>query len=170
MRKERALRAGTRGAGRKRRRRRLLPRWLKSSAQLDALARSRCLMLLSVLSGELTVSDAVAQAKISRAAYYQLETRGLRAMLTALNPLAGRVPQPPAASIKALQARVAQLEQDKRRSQRLLLLSRKALWQRLSRPLRGSMHSGQPRSWASKAKVTARVQASTPTKDGAMGP
>jgi len=169
MRKERAPHAGAAGARRRKRRRRPLPRWLKSSAQLDALARSRCLMLLGVLSGELTVSDAIAQAKISRAAYYQLETRALRAMLAALNPLAASSPDRSMQMIKMLQRRVVELEQEKRRSQRLLHLSRKALWQRLSRPLRDSMPSGRPRSWASKAKARRSVQASTPTKDGATG-
>ena len=180
MRKERAPRAGTPGAGRRRRRRRTAPRWLRTTAQLDALARSRCLMLLSVLSGELTVSEAIAQARISRAAYYQLETRGLKAMLSALNPLAASSPDRSVQMIKALQARVAELEQDKRRSQRLLHLSRKALWRRLSRPLPlgrppknalpGLMLSGKPRSWVSKAKAKTLAQASMPTKDGASGP
>jgi hypothetical protein len=175
--KRRAPRAGALDDRRRKHRRRVMPKWLRSS-QLDAIARSRCLMLLSVLSGETPVSDAIAQAKISRAAYYQLETRALNAMLTALNPLAsssrGRSPDLSAARIAQLEERVKELEQQKRRSERLLLLSRKALWRRLTplprgRPaknaLPGLILSGRPRSKISKAKAMPS-EASIPTRVG----
>src|SRR6185436_21119411 len=94
-----------------------VPKWIQDSAQLDAVARSRCLMVLSVLSGEKPVTDAIAQAKVSRATYYQLETRALNAMLVALNPLAsasdtGALELSGAVSrIAGLQERVQRLEQ-----------------------------------------------------------
>ena len=88
MKQQPTARAGTAGVRVRKHRRRPAPRWLKSSKEVEAVARSRCLMLLSVLSGEVPVTDAITQAKISRATYYQLETRALQAMLAALNPLA----------------------------------------------------------------------------------
>jgi hypothetical protein len=128
----RTPRAGA-GEGKPRKhRRRPIPNWLERS-ELDAIARSRCLMVLSVLSGEKPVTDAIGAAKISRGTYYQLETRALRAMLAALNPLASSSETgaadlaAAAARIEALQGQVSRLEQDKRRTQRLLLLTRKSI-------------------------------------------
>ena len=78
------------GAGRGKHRSRPTPKWLLTSEDLDQIAQQRCLMVLSVLSGETPVTEAIAQAGISRATYYQLETRALSAMLRALGPLAER--------------------------------------------------------------------------------
>ena len=174
--KQRASRVGTRAGGRRKHRPRLMPKWLRS-AQLDVIARSRCLMVLSVLSGETPVTDAIAQAKISRGTYYQMETRALEAMLEALNPLAassqgGRPDLSTAAArIEELEAKVKRLEQDKRRTKRLLLLSSKALWRRVKpkNALLGSMPRGRPRSRASKAKAIAG-EASIPTRAGETVP
>lgn len=47
------------------------------------MAHGRCLMLLSVLSGQKTVTRAIEEAKISRALYYQLELRALKGMMRA---------------------------------------------------------------------------------------
>ena len=117
-----------------------LPRWLRSSSRLHAVARSRCLMVLSVLSGERSVSDAIAQAKISRATYYQLETRALNAILKALHPHSRGATAAPSMGkerIRQLEAQVKRLQQHKRRSDRLLLLMRKSLRAPLTRGLRG---------------------------------
>jgi hypothetical protein len=155
-----------------------VPKWLKDSAKLDEMARSRALMVLSVLSGEKPVTDAIRQAKISRGTYYQMETRALNAMLVALNPLAtmtqGATPDLSATRIEALLDRIQHLEQDKRRTQRLLLLTRKSIRApvttgrrgRLPRSaLLGSTPSGRIPSRASKAKAIAAA-ASTPTRTG----
>lgn len=122
------------GKGRRRKgRSRPVPRWLKTSSELDAIARSRCLLMLSVLSGETPVTEAIAQAKISRATYYKMETRALQAMLAVLNPLARAASDGSAdlslagARIGELEGKVKVLERDKRRSERLLLLTRKSL-------------------------------------------
>lgn len=137
-------------------------------------------MVLSVLSGETPVSDAIRQAKISRGTYYQMETRALEAMLVALNPLAsgsqaGAADLSAAASrIGALEAQVKTLEQDKRRGQRLLLLQRKSFWTMLKprrgRPPKaaGSTSSGKRplRSWKAKARQSLP---SIPTKAGESG-
>jgi len=161
-----------------------MPRWLQSSQELDAVARSRCLMVLSVLSGEKPVSDAIAEAKISRGTYYQLETRALNAMLAALNPLgsSSQTGSPDlsaaAARIEEMQARVERLEQEKRRTQRLLLLTRKSMrspvtLRRRARPPKsvflGSMPNGRSRSRGSKASASPSAL-STSTKAGESSP
>lgn len=119
-------------------------------------------MLLSVLSGEVPVTDAIAGAKISRATYYQLETRALQAMLAAVNPLAG---SGAGADLSAAMSRIEQLEllvkhleQDKRRSQRLLLLTRKSI----RTPLR-ALRRGR------RAKLCTASE-SSPTSPGASSP
>ena len=135
-----------------------LPRWLKNSEQLEAVARSRCLLVLSVLSGEIPVTDAIKRAKISRPLYYTLETRALKAMMLAMNPLAATTDQGAAdlsaatQRITQLQAQVQRLEQENRRAQRLLLLTRKTI----RAPVKMG-HQGRP----PKAKTA------TPTPPGA---
>jgi hypothetical protein len=130
------------GRARRQHRSRPTPRWLTQS-RLEATARSRLLLVLSVLSGEKSVTEAIAQAKISRGLYYQLETRALWAMLLALNPRAASVSSSAAqlsaatARIAQLQAQVERLQQEKRRTQRLLLLTRKSIRAPVKIPHRG---------------------------------
>lgn len=177
MNRRRARRAGATHEGRRKHRPRVVPRWLKDPARLDAVAHSRCMMVLSVLSGETPVTQAIAQARISRGTYYQLETRALKAMLAALNPIAtvGKrsAPDLSATRIQALMEQVRVLEQDKRRMKRLLLLARKArspetLEERLARRRRrarlGLTPSGSKRSEALLTKGPAAP--STPTRIG----
>jgi hypothetical protein len=184
MKKRRAPADGNLPKQSRKHRPRLLPKWLTSSTHLEAVARSRCLMVLSVLSGEMPVTDAIEQAKISRATYYQLETRALKAMLSAMNPLSSSTDSPgaelSAASwrIEQLQAQVRRLEQERRRGQRLLLLMRKALrapvtsghrgrWPRGSRS--ASSVPGGSASQALKLKRTAG-DAPIPTPPGEHSP
>jgi hypothetical protein len=125
-------------------------------------------MVLSVLSGEKPVTDAISQAKISRGTYYQMESRALNAMLAALNPLASLSDNGAAdlslatSKIAELQARLKTLEQDKRRAERLLLLTRKSLKAPVTTGRRGrwpkslaSIPNGKTRSPDSKAKEQA---------------
>jgi transposase-like protein len=87
--------------------------------------------VLSVLSGEKPVTAAIAELGISRPLYYQLESKALIAMLTALAPGASASTSPneatPAHRVAALEQKVSELEQDKRRLERLLFLTRKVL-------------------------------------------
>jgi hypothetical protein len=136
-------------------------------------------MVLSVLSGETPVSDAILQANISRQTYYHMETKALRAMLVALNPLASSsesgAPDLSAATtrIEHLQEQVKRLEQEKRRSQRLLFLTRKSIRSPVTTGRRGrppksglsSILTGSARSRSSKAKASSSA-ASTPMKAG----
>lgn len=127
------VRAGRADERRRKARRHPVPRWLKRGTGLDAIAQARMLLILSVLSGETPVTTAIAAAKISRATYYKLETRALNAMLAVLNPLAGTAPDGgsdlslASGRIAALEAKVTGLERDKRRAERLLLITRRTL-------------------------------------------
>ena len=180
--KQPAARAGMAGDARRRRRPRPTPKWLKRTASLDAIARNRCLMVLSVLSGERPVSEAVAQAKISRPAYYQLETRALKAMLEAMNPQAPSARGPARelaaarAQVQVLQAKLQQLKRENRRTQRLLRWARKSFWASLQmrRPGRppkdaGSMRPGK-RSWRGSGAKASPSEASMPMKAGESVP
>jgi hypothetical protein len=152
---------------------------LKSAEGLEAIGRSRCLMLLSVLSGEKPVTDAIREARISRGTYYQLETKALRAMLVALNPMASvkedGMPDLSAAAarIEDLQAKLTRSQQEQRRTQRLLLLTRKSMRAPVTTGLRGrlpgSIPSGKNRSPGSRVKASASA-ASTPTRAGETVP
>lgn len=184
MKRLRAFPDGTGRRASRKHRPRPLPKWLTSTTQLEAIARSRCLMVLSVLSGETPVTDAVNQAQISRGTYYQLETRALRAMLAALNPLAGAVDPTGAADLSAASARIAQLqmqvkrlEQDKRRGQRLLLMMRKSIRAPVTTGRRGRWPKGLrcgssvPGASASMASLkTTPSPAASPTPPGVRSP
>ena len=173
---------GAQAEAQKKRRPREMPRSLRQR-EVNLIARSRCLLVLLVLSGEKTVSEAILEAGISRAMYYQLEGRALEAMLNALNPLAPAKglewPELSAAAqrIQVLERQVQRLGQAKRRSQRLLLLTRRALrgpvktGRRGRRPkdaLLGSIASGSTRSGLGK-KPTFTL-GSIPTKAGQSSP
>lgn len=139
-------------------------------------------MVLSVLSGERPVTQAIAQAKISRGTYYQLETRALKAMLAALNPAAsaakGAIPDLSAHRIEALMERIRSLEQDKRRTQRLLMLTRKSIKAPVTTGRRGrlpasawraSTKRGKPR-WMSSTTKAKELVHSIPTRTGESAP
>ena len=104
------------------------PKWLLEQQDLDDMARRRCLMILSALSGEKPVSELIAEARMSRGTYYQLESRALSAMLRALTP--GSPSEGTAQSagwrkrIEELEKKVSRLEKEKRRAERLLQLTR----------------------------------------------
>jgi hypothetical protein len=158
------------------------PDWLVQSQGLDQMAQRRCLLVLSVLSGERAVTDVIEDAQISRGMYYQLEERALRAMVVALTPGATEPgASEPAKRIAELEQRVAQLERDKRRSERLLLLTRKVMKgpvkmaagrpRKSSRPA-SSTNGGRRRSRVSPRKAptpTSSSPASMPTPDGEGG-
>jgi hypothetical protein len=175
MKKARAAHAG-KAAGRARKHRpRPVPKWLTNSPQLEQIARSRCLLVLSVLSGEIPVTDAIERAKISRGTYYQLETRALRAVLAAMNPLASSgadgAQDLSAATqrIEQLEAQVHRLEQEKRRTQRLLLLTRKSIRAPVATRLRARRSRGQ-RTRSEAASATAQNLLSSLTSPGVNSP
>jgi hypothetical protein len=158
----------------RRHRSRPLPKWLKERQDLDEMARGRCLLVLSVLSGEKPVTDAITESGMSRNTYYQLEERALEAMVQALgpSPAPGRKPDP-AARIAELETKLAGLEQEKRRAERLLLLTRKVVGRvRLTLPGLGrprSTRGGGKPSNSSTAKA-ADGSPSTPRPAGVAAP
>jgi hypothetical protein len=175
MKKARAAPVG-KAAGRSRKHRpRPVPKWLTNSTQLEQIARSRCLLVLSVLSGEIPVTDAIERAKISRGTYYQLETRALRAVLAAMNPLASSAADGAAdlsaatQRIEQLEAQVRRLEQEKRRTQRLLLLTRKSIRAPVAMRLRSRRSRGQ-RARSDAASAAAQSLLSSPTSPGVNSP
>jgi len=149
----------------KNRRSRPTPRWLANKTDLDAVARNRVLLVLSVLSGEKPVSTAIEESEISRGFYYQLETKALNAMLLALAPGSDGDASPDATGlhqrIKELTEKVARAEQAQRRAERLLFLQRKLTSTvpvktqrgRPSSKPTGSMRTGR-RSWRSSMTTT----------------
>ena len=115
--------------GQKRRHRaRPTPRWLKEKAEgPEAVAARRCLLVLAVLSGEQPVTDAIESTDVSRPLYYQLEAKALHAMLRAQAPASEdseEVAVTLSAQLEEAQARVKQLEKEKRRAERLLVVTR----------------------------------------------
>ncbi len=135
-----------------------VPKWIKEKQELDEMARRRCLLILSVLSGEKPVSDAIAESGLSRNTYYKLEEKALDAMLAALGPTPpGRTPDR-SAEVAALQAKVMRLEEEKRRGERLLLLTRKVVRTgRLTLP-----GLGRPRSTTAGAKPSSGSAQTSP--------
>jgi len=175
---------------RRRPRARGTPKWIQTQKDLDEVARRRCLMVLSVLSGERPVTEAIAEAQISRQLYYLLEDKALRAMIAVLTPSSTgesgvSVAESPAKRIAELEAKVSKLEKEKRRSERLLLLTRKIVrpgpikTSSGGRPRRTSRSSRKgpasttrgpkpsPASRATSATATTEpTTPSTPTPDG----
>lgn len=180
MKTPRTAPVGRAAAPQRKHRPRPVPKWLSRSSEIETIARSRCLLILSVLSGQVPVTDAIAQAKISRGTYYQLETRALQAILAAMSPLASSAADG-SADLSATTARIAQLEQqvrrleqEKRRTQRLWLLTRKTIRVPLVTPRRGRPRSpNAPRSASRSPSVTTAMTPSppsSPTPPGAHSP
>jgi hypothetical protein len=164
--RRRTMKRDRRRGGSRKRRSRPTPKWLLSAADLDQVAKERCLMVLAVLSGEKPVTDAIQEAGISRGTYYKLETQALSAMLRALGPLATAegTEASPVRRIAFLEGKVKELERAHRRSQRLLLMTRRVM-------KTGSIRSGRNRLPISAAKSPkVRKPPSTPLPTGVAGP
>jgi hypothetical protein len=147
-----------------------VPKWLRKGEELDRLAQERCLMILSVLSGEKPVSDVIEEAGISRGTYYQLETRALSAMLRSLEPggASEQDPASPTKRIAALEGKVRDLQQARRRAERLLLMTRRVMKGREKRTV--STRGGRNPSHSSGRRTTAPPPPSTREETGAGEP
>lgn len=157
---------------RRKNRSRPTPKWLKTSPDMDKVAQSRCLMVLSVLSGEKPVSDAISEVGISRGTYYQLETRALSAMLRALGPGAEETEDgSPQRQVAKLEKKVKLLEQAKRRAERLLLMTRRVMGPVKTRSTtsgRGPLRNSRRRKKSPAAKPSPSPSIPAPT--GVAGP
>ena len=155
---------------------------LLSRGKDEDIAKRRCVMILNVLSGRLPVTQAIEAAGISRATYYQHETKALQGMLAALTPGTTETSPTPDATkeLLALRKRVAQLEERNRRLEKLVSLTSKILGKgsvttgagrkrkktsKTSRASSSSSPSSSPRRVSSGATATG-APASTPTSDG----
>jgi hypothetical protein len=145
------------------------PKWLLRREGTPDVAKARCLMVLEVLSGERPVTEVIEAAGISRGTYYQLETRAIAAMLKALGPAPLEEASGPPSSkrIGELEEKVKLLEQGRRRTKRLLLLTRKVV--RSGVTLRGkrTASTGTGRSpLRSSRKLKASLSIPTPAGEG----
>ena len=152
----------TKPKGARKHRARPLPKWLKERRDLDEMARRRCLLILSVLSGMKPVTEAIAETGMSRGSYYQLEEKAIDGMLAALGPTPpGRKPDQ-SAELAELQAKVEKMEAEKRRAERLLLLTQKVVRKgRLVFPGRG-----RPRSTTSGDGGSSGLETTSQRRDG----
>lgn len=141
-----------------------IPKWLESD-DLEEIAQRRVLMILSVLSGEKPVTEAIKEAEITRPFYYLLERRAVEAMLEALMPSSPGRKAEPSSQIRSLEEKIQQLEKEKRRMERLLLLTRKVL-----RPGPLKTTRGRPKKKRSNSSPTTESSdtssTSIPTKAG----
>lgn len=75
-------------------------------------ARQRAELIMKVRAGQLSVKAAAAQLGVSRKTYYEWEAKGLGAMLQHLEDQeAGRPPEQESAQVRAMEAKIAELEQ-----------------------------------------------------------
>lgn len=126
-------------------------------------------MVLDVLSGARPVTDVIEAAGISRGTYYQLETRAITAMLRALGP-APQVEEngaPSSRRIGELEEKVKTLEQGRRRTERLLLLTRKVVKGGVTLKSKRTASTGAGRSpLRSSRKQKAGLSILTPAGEG----
>ncbi|MHC4850060.1 MAG: hypothetical protein ACYTEG_16645 [Planctomycetota bacterium] len=90
-------------------------------------ARKVVAAILEALSGEIGTSEAAALLGISLSRYYQLETRALQGMLTAMEPRKRGKQKTPQGEIRALKAQKREVEQELRRHQSLLRAANRSL-------------------------------------------
>jgi hypothetical protein len=162
-----------------------VPRWLTGRKDLDQVAQRRTLLILSVLSGHTPVTTAITEHGISRPLYYQLETKALVGMMRALAPGANAAASPdeatPMRQIVELEEKVARLEQENRRLERLLFFAKKVLpagpltfpERRGRKPGRRSTSAGPGPSPGSKKPALTTITSpspSIPTTAGATAP
>jgi hypothetical protein len=90
-------------------------------------ARKAVAAILEALSGESSTSEAAALLGISLSRYYQLETRALQGMLTAMEPRKRGKQKTPDGEIRALKAQKREVERELRRHQSLLRAANRSL-------------------------------------------
>jgi hypothetical protein len=139
------------------------PKWLLEKQELDEIAKRRCLMVLEVLSGAKPVTDVIESGQMSRGTYYKLEERALEAMLRALSPTAGpdgtdgQALTGALARVAELEARLAKSEQEKRRSDKLFVMTRKLV-------KKGPMTTGAGRQPGSRNRPRSTTDGPQPSR------
>lgn len=120
-------------------------------------------MILSVLSGEKNVEEAALEAEMSPAMYYQLEKKALIAMLAALVPGA-TTDGTPAPRVRQLEEKVTHLEQLRRRTERLLFLTRQVLGPDPTKPRKRGRPKKDPNSMPSGERLSRDSRTAKTTK------
>lgn len=139
------------------------PKWLLEKQELDEIAKRRCLMVLEVLSGAKPVTDVIEGGQMSRGTYYKLEERALEAMLRALSPTAGpdgtdgQALTSALARVAELEAKLAKSEQEKRRSDKLFVMTRKLV-------KKGPMTTGAGRQPGSRNRPRSTTDGPKPSR------
>lgn len=140
------------------------PKWLLEKQELDEIAKRRCLMVLEVLSGAKPVTDAIESGQMSRGTYYKLEERALEAMLRALSPTAGpdgtdgQALATALARVAELEAKLARSEQEKRRADKLFVMTRKLV-------KKGPMTTGAGRQPGSRNRPRSTTDGPRPSRE-----
>jgi hypothetical protein len=140
--------------------------------ELDEVAKRRCLMVLEVLSGAKPVTDVIGAGQMSRATYYKLEQRALGAMLRALSPTAGpdgtdgQALAAALARVEELEEKLARAERERRRSDKLFVMTRKLI---KAGPLTTGKGGGRPPGSRNRPASTRDGQAPSPASKGANG-
>ena len=83
-------------------------------------AKQTTMAILEALSGVLSTTEASERLGVSLSRYYQLETRALQGMMSAVEPRPRGRQKTPATEIRALKAEKQELERELRRHQSLL--------------------------------------------------
>lgn len=108
-----------------------------SALQGSATARRQTVVLLEVLSGAKGPQEGCESLGISLNRYYQLETRGLQGMITALEPLPRGKHQSPERKLAMAEAERDRLQREVSRYQALLRAAQRSLG--LKTPARGKV-------------------------------
>lgn len=111
--------------------------------------------ILEALSGEIGVTEAAELLGVSLSRYYQLEGRGLQAMLQALEPKKRGIQMTPAREIRGLKAEKRLLEKELRRHQSLLRAANRSL---------GLARGGRKKASSKARKVKRGVRGKTVLK------
>lgn len=97
-------------------------------------ARQITVALLETLSGELGPSEAAEKLQISLSRYYQLETRALLGMLTAVEPRSRGPQKTPQREIEVLRAENTEMKRELRRHQALLRAAQRSVGLKKAKP------------------------------------
>jgi hypothetical protein len=157
------------------RRTRPTPKLLTEANEKNEVGKRRTLLVLSVLSGQRTVSDVIEESKMTRQSYYNMETRAVMVMLRELGASGGLTAEYRRAQqeVREQELRIERLLEDKRRLEHLLMVTRRLVktgpmtLAKGGRPRRtqttAELHSTESPS-SKERSTTATTVDSTPTK------
>jgi len=122
----------------------------------SAHARKVTMLILEVLGGHRTPSDAARALNVSVTRYYMLEKQGLEAMVLACEPKNRGPRRSPDKEIERLQKKVDRLEKECARRQSLIRLSQRALGVRKAQTPKRTPGKRKPKKATVRALKVAR--------------